>query len=212
MRIPKQIKEDNLDGLKKIVPAFRFGMGLCEDIGGFGGRYLKGGLTETMLIENYLCRTYPPEVVKWDREKVERQLYTKTDGISDGGWDVEIEDMRIDIKWDAALRNNEVCLALFTGYGTPQLLMKDAATNSVQVYVKYNKLTPVQKHLGCSENTLKLMWLDLDKLRADLIENNGKYSIGDFSESTVGQRGDRVIYLPVEFLDGRYGRLDTIKA
>lgn len=212
MRIPKQIEEDKVDGLKQILPAFCLGMALCEEIAGFGGRFLKGGLTETALVENYLCRTYPPEAVKWDREKVERQLYTKTDGISDGGWDVEVEDMLIDIKWDSTLRNNEVCLALFTGYGTPQLLMKDAATNSVQVYVKHNKLSNVQKHLGGKEYTLKLMWLDLEKLRADLIEKNGKYSIGEYSEKTVGQRRDRVIYLPVKFLDGKYGRLDTIRA
>ena len=212
MRIPKQIEEDKLDGLKQILPAFYFGMGLCEDIAGFGGRYLKGGLTETALVENYLCRTYKPQAVKWNREKVERQLYTGADGISDGGRDVEVEDMRIDIKWDSTLRNGQVCLALFTGYGTPQMLMKDTATNSVQVYLSKRELSNVQRHLGMSEYTLNLMWIDLVKLRKDLVESNGQFSIGKYKEETVGSRNDRVIYLPVSFLNGKYGRLDIIKA
>ncbi|WP_161636016.1 hypothetical protein [Deinococcus phoenicis] len=224
MRIPKQIKPENTESVKQMLSVFALSMKLLDGGMSWADRFPRGLITEKFLIENILCRTYAPEQIEWNSESLYRQLYGKPDGTPDVGYDVIADGMKIDSKYDSGLANKQIHLGLFTNSGTPLLLTKNKANVSAHVYIHSRVLCAVEKLLNkkaiaagrnpISEHTLRILWIDLDKLRADLVETNGKYSIGKYSEWTVYRKGepcDRIITLPMSFLLTKYGRLDTIE-
>lgn len=224
MGLPKAIEPENTGPIKHLLHVYGLGMGVIGDGMEWRTRFLRGLLTEKFIIENLLCRTYSPEQVKWNSESLDRQLYGKPDGVADPGWDVEADGMRIDTKWDSGLQSNSIHLGLFTKHGTKLLLTKGTANVSAQIYLQYRQLEPAQRAINLKritlgkppipELTLKVLWIDLDKLRSDLTQTDGKYSVGGYPEWTVYRNGeptDRIITLPVDFLLTKYGRLDTIE-
>lgn len=224
MQIPRQIEPDSTGPLKQLLHVYGLSVGIMGNGMDWKSRFMRGLFTEKFIIENLLCRTYPPELLKWNAESLDRQLYGKPDGVPDPGWDVEADGMRIDIKWDAGMQSDSIHLGLFTKYGTPLLLTKGTANVSSQVYLQYRQLSAVEQLMNTKlialgkrpkpELTLKVLWIDLDAVRADLTETENAYSIGGYPERTVYKNGeptDRIITVPVKFLLNKYARLDTIE-
>lgn len=161
----------------------------------------KGSFNECMF--NLIASQYFPEsAIEFDSEAAWKQFVNGRSGNVDAGWDIVVNGLTIDVKYDSKMyEQGVICFEIKNSKGNGTLLLNKAVNYSAHMsYFERNLSFKVPSSVKNAHNKgLQLVIVDLDGLRQHLKEDAGAYKIGAYA-SRVTRFNTVCVDIPVQYL------------